>query len=109
MEGITILTEKVMYNACTPIWGVVIALVCTVIAWFIGAALIDADRSPVIPGFIILLCLIIAVFGLIDNKNSIDYIEYKVTIDDSVSMTEFMDKYEILDTEGKIYIVKEKE
>lgn len=34
---------------------------------------------------------------------------YKVTIDDSVSMNEFLDKYEILDQEGKIYTVKEKE
>ena len=34
---------------------------------------------------------------------------YKVTIDDSVSMTEFLDKYEILDQEGKIYTVKERE
>lgn len=33
---------------------------------------------------------------------------YKVTIDDSVSMNEFLDKYEILDQEGKIYTVKEK-
>ena len=28
--------------------------------------------------------------------------------DDSVSMNEFLDKYEILDQEGKIYTVKEK-
>ena len=34
---------------------------------------------------------------------------YKVTIDDSVSMNEFLDKYEIIDQEGKIYTVKEKE
>jgi hypothetical protein len=34
---------------------------------------------------------------------------YKVTIDDSVSINEFLDKYEILDQEGKIYTVKEKE
>ena len=34
---------------------------------------------------------------------------YKVTIDDSVSMNEFLDKYEILDQEGKIYTVKERE
>ena len=34
---------------------------------------------------------------------------YKVIIDDSVSMNEFLDKYEILDQEGKIYIVKERE
>lgn len=35
--------------------------------------------------------------------------EYKVTIDDSVSMNEFLDKYEILDQEGKIYTVRERE
>ena len=35
--------------------------------------------------------------------------EYKVIIDDTVSMTEFLDKYEILDQEGKIYTVKERE
>ena len=33
----------------------------------------------------------------------------KVTINDSVSMNEFLDKYEILDQEGKIYTVKERE
>ncbi len=35
--------------------------------------------------------------------------QYKVTIDDSVSMNEFLDKYEIIDQEGKIYTVKERE
>lgn len=34
---------------------------------------------------------------------------YKVTIEDSVSMNEFLDKYEIIDQEGKIYTVKERE
>ena len=33
---------------------------------------------------------------------------YQVTIDDSVSMNEFLDKYEILDQEGKIYTVRER-
>lgn len=31
------------------------------------------------------------------------------SFDDSVSMNEFLDKYEILDQEGKIYTVKERE
>lgn len=35
--------------------------------------------------------------------------QYKVIIDDSVSMNEFLDKYEIIDQEGKIYTVREKE
>ena len=36
------------------------------------------------------------------------YETYKVTISDEVSMNEFMDKYEILDQDGKIYTVKER-
>lgn len=34
--------------------------------------------------------------------------QYKITIDDSVSMVEFLDKYEIIDQDGKIYTVKER-
>lgn len=34
--------------------------------------------------------------------------QYKVTISDEVSMNEFIDKYEIIDQEGKIYTVRER-
>ena len=67
---------------------------------------------------LILFCLILGivagiVLGVIIGglfRTPIAYeTHYKVTIDDSVSMNEFLDKYEILDQEGKIYTVKEKE
>lgn len=32
---------------------------------------------------------------------------YEVIIDETVSMHDFMDKYEIIDTRGKLYIVRE--
>ena len=35
--------------------------------------------------------------------------QYKVTISDEVSINDFMDKSEILDQDGKIYTVKERE
>ena len=35
--------------------------------------------------------------------------QYKVIIDDSVSMNDFVDKYEIVNQDGKIYTVKERE
>ena len=34
--------------------------------------------------------------------------QYKVTISDEVSMNDFLEKYEIIETEGKIYTVREK-
>ena len=35
--------------------------------------------------------------------------QYKVTISDEVSMNDFLAKYEIIDQEGKIYTVRERE
>ena len=77
---------------------------------------------PVVKGecewWLILICLFIGAIGgsmmgcLFGNVCStpIAYeTHYKVTIDDSVSMNEFLNKYEILDQEGKIYTVKERE
>ena len=66
----------------------------------------------------ILFCLLIgviggcamgALFGNVCNTPTAYETHYKVTVDDSVSMNEFLDKYEILDQEGKIYTVKERE
>ena len=34
---------------------------------------------------------------------------YQAIIDDSVSMNDFLDKYEIIDTEGKILIIRERD
>ena len=66
---------------------------------------------------IIVGCLIAALMGLffwagvceITSKPVAYETQYKVTIDESVSMVEFIDKYEIIDQEGKIYTVREKE
>ena len=35
--------------------------------------------------------------------------EYKVTVSDDVSLNEFIEKYEIIDIEGKIYTIREKD
>lgn len=58
-----------------------------------------------------LLCLI-PVIG-IDACGTVetgDYTyEYKVKFDDSIPMSEFLEKYEIVDHSGKIYTIKEKD
>ena len=68
--------------------------------------------------WLIIVCLIIGVvvgaitgsaIGIVTKTPTAYETHYKVTIDDSVSMNEFLDKYEILDQEGKIYTVKERE
>lgn len=34
--------------------------------------------------------------------------QYKVTISDEVQMNEFLEQYEIIDQDGKIYVIREK-
>lgn len=38
-----------------------------------------------------------------------EIVQYKVTIDETVSLVEFHKKYEIIDQEGKIYTIQERE
>lgn len=67
-------------------------------------------------GVMIFLMIFIAggaFFGTLIGTTTGEPIEYetryKVVIDDSISMNEFTEKYEIIDQDGKIYIVREKE
>lgn len=50
-------------------------------------------------------------FIALDKKTNVPTgkYEYQVTINNSVSMTEFYEKYEIVEVEGKIYTIREKE
>ena len=117
MNGVEILSSETIYEVEAFFWlipvfagaGLLISLICCIVSWIdfgfdidhIGAILACAAIGACIG----LLCAIMSVH----ETDIVDHIEYKVTIDDSVSMNEFLDKYEILDQEGKIYTVKEKE
>lgn len=57
------------------------------------------------------ICLILGGTGIanyVGKEEIYDYTEYKVIVDDTVNMNEFMKKYEILDQDGEIYIVRER-
>lgn len=111
MNGVEILSSKTIYNPILPEYWLGIGLGCAFI--FVIVMAFCFVNEHIILGFI---CMILSVsfafigsLGAICRKTDIDHIEYKVTVDDSVSMNEFLNKYEILDREGKIYIVKERE
>ena len=111
MTGVEILSTTTIYNTVLPEYWLGIGLVVGFA--FVGcmAACFTSDR--IIAG---LICIVLALgSGIVGSlggtlsKTDISHIEYIVTIDDSVPMNEFLDKYEILDQEGKIYTVKERE
>ena len=111
MNGVEILSSETIYNTILPEW-------CLVLGFILGMAFIIGMIASWLDGYNILGCIclvmmiasiIVACLGGSKSKTDINYIEHKVTIDDSVSMNEFLDKYEILDQEGKIYTVRERE
>ena len=111
MTGVEILSSETIYNTIFPAWVLAVSLFSLFVLaalttyWFCEERVLMA-----VLGIIALVgCIAIATMACTSNKNDINHIEYKVTIDDSVSMNEFLEKYEILDQEGKIYTVKERE
>ena len=109
MTGVEILSSETFYNTILPEWcttmGVIGAFICILCAIRLFADCYDI--APWISLAVSVVFIVLSILGLIVDKDNIDHIEYKVTIDDSVSMNEFLEKYEILDQEGKIYTVKE--
>ena len=110
MNGVEILSSETIYNTILPGWCGAIALIlmvasCACAGVFSGYSKIGLTITSCV---LIVVSIVVMTLTLLSNHNSINYIEYKVTIEDSVSMNEFLDKYEIIDQEGKIYTVKEK-
>ena len=110
MSGVQILSEKILYNTIIPEGYVILGIVgvCVLLA---GGITLISEGCNIGGSFcfvLVLASLALIVLGATSNKNSIKYIEYKVAIDESVSLVEFYDKYEILDQEGKIYTIKER-
>lgn len=114
LEGIEILNQ--IEITTKPDWAAICGAISLfmlsifVVAMFISIA---KDKEIVVTiTFILMILSIVAVItflALYENiKVPTGKYEYQVTIDKSVSMTEFYEKYEIIDVEGKIYTIKEK-
>lgn len=118
MNGVEILSQNIIYETAFPWWlilifagvGLIIGIIITIIHYIDYGFFDPADLVIIFLG--VILGAWFGTLGMFISEyetNIIDHIEYKVTINDSVSMNEFLDKYEIIDQEGKIYTVKEKE
>lgn len=111
MEGVEILSSTSIYNTYLPEWMGVMGLTLMFAFCIVGIALICAERYGwlILWGVLAAAMFVVAILGGTDNKNSVHHMEYKVTINDSVKMNDFLEHYEILDQEGKIYTVRERE
>lgn len=111
MQGIEILSQEIIYNTILPQWciGLGFGLGFIFVMLMVVSIVNEHALGLVLSVIALIASIVVAGLGDTTSKTNISHIEYKVIIDDSVSMTEFMDKYEILDQEGRIYTVRERE
>ena len=112
MDGITVLSQSEIMNI--PNWTYIITIIA-LIAFFVSMIITFSfhhNRIETIFGISSICFSILFVVGLF----CIQFIEirtgkytYKVTISDEVNFVEFNNKYEIIDQDGLIYTIKEKE
>ena len=115
MEGIQILnqfevvTEKVFnWNTFWIAFGIGAAF-SLIVAILYGLSEQDWEAFFVAAVFnIFCVCFVAGIGGGIDGKPVAYETNYEITINETVNMQEFMDKYEILETRGQIYTVREK-
>lgn len=87
--------------------GALLIMLIAGIAICLHAKDFDGIIVPILLG-VVLGALFGAIAGSATEK-PIEYeTQYKVTISDEVSMNDFLERYEIVDQEGKIYTVRER-
>lgn len=114
MPGVEILNTTIHYKEVMPAWASIVAIAIVVIpvaAMLIGAIvrsdlLFTIGSISLILGFVLALIIGATIW---QTTNKINYVEHEVLVDNSVSFTEFTEKYEIVGQKGKIYVVREKE
>ena len=106
MNGIEVLNTIKMYKEF-PTW----ILFTAIMLFIIGDSLITKfELLPIIIGIICwIITIILVVVGLNINSKYSGAIRYQVTISDDVSMVEFNERYDVIDVEGKIWTIVEKE
>ena len=106
LATVPIYTHPWIYNLLLVVAVVIIAvgIICCFMAF---------EGHSYIPALVGLVLIIIGLFGVSHTTNAmertsvLDYNTYKVTLDETINIKDFLDKYEILSKEGEIFTVRE--
>ena len=112
LDGITLLDTgtKVVSYTWGWSWGGFIAAIFAIFLIVVSIiCMIDGTTGGEIFFFFCLFVGMLSLFFFVHAKPAKTINTYSVIIDDSVSMTEFYDKYEVLDIQGKIFTITERE
>lgn len=112
VEILSIIEEPICQFNGTAFWIGLSIIFAIGFIWGIGVIIKDDDYSTGAISFVLGIILGL-IFGfqcgvLFDTETGEVDTTYKVTISDEVPLNEFMEKYEIIDQEDKIYTVRER-
>ena len=110
MEGVEVLNTFVEES-----WGLgvgiyaimagIIAIVAIVVTIYLSREYPSGSTTLLLS----IILLFLSIIGIYQSFFKEDTTYYQVIINDSVSMMEFNEKYDIVEVEGRIYTIKEKE
>lgn len=117
MTGVKILNSVEVVSEFRFNWTTfwIVTVVCFVICLIIYLCIIEGYEvlpwTVALIGIWIFASTIVGGFlGAVITPIPTEYVtEYKVYLENDVNMEEFMEKYEIIDTEGKIFTVRERD
>lgn len=111
MEGVTILQviTNTYLNATSEhimIGAAVVGLIAVFLAAVFGSEFGLNNGWTIASKILLFSCLVLLIIEVTCGERVTD-ITYRVLVDSSVDMNEFFSKYELIRTEGLIYVVRE--
>lgn len=121
MDGVTILNEIEVVQVVNDTFNytagvialIVTVLICAIVGFFIGRHDFNEFESTLIG---VMAGLVIGILPMMVSGSAFSYppetktiIQYEVILDDSVSMNEFCEHYNVIEQRGNIFVVEEKE
>ena len=95
------------------IYKLLLAIAVVIIEGGVMSCLMAFEMHSWTPALIGLVLIIIGLFGVSHTTNAmkrtsvLDYNTYKVTLDETTNVKDFLDKYEVLSREGEIFTIRE--
>ena len=107
LEGITVLNTFVISSAVGSGTFILVGIICVALGFFAGLAVWDGEIIPAIISSILSTILCLGIMGFI-NKDATDTVRYEVTVSEEVNLTDFTERYKIIEQRGDIYVIEEK-
>ena len=108
MDGVEFLSHEIVYNTVVPPALSIALIIGLVILACLGILIKNRTRAMFYWVAMFLAAVAIFFAGIAPDNTSVSYVEYKVIVDDSVSLNRFLDTYEIVDREDRIYVIRER-